>query len=216
MIMSRQNRVKRDYNITALAEEMRSSGMDRRSFLLRMAMAGVAASLPLKACMPGKKDSLLLERNPQVLSEKEWSILLAVQEHLFPSESDSPGASDINAAAYVQWILTDKEMDPREQQFLKSGLTKVDDEAKERWEKPFLEMLPENQVKLLQHIESHDWGDSWISVMLLYIFEALLSDPIYGVNVDEKGWKWLGYTAGQPRPDNKYSEIVKQFNSKYS
>ena len=88
----------------------------------------------------------------------------------------------------------------------------MDDEAKERWSKPFLEMLPENQIKLLKHIESHDWGESWISVMLLHIFEALLSDPVYGANVNESSWDWLEYTAGQPRPEVVYSELVKQLS----
>jgi len=91
-------------------------------------------------CTPAKKEGLLLERDPSVLTEKEWEILLAVQEHLFPTEPDSPGASDVNAAAYVQWVLTDKAVEPSEQEFLKGSLTDLDDEAKERWEKPFLEM----------------------------------------------------------------------------
>ena len=52
--------------------------------------------------------------------------------------------------------------------------------------------LPENIL--------HSWGRSWISVMLLHIFEALLSDPIYSGNSDEKGWKWLNYSPGNPRP----------------
>jgi len=212
--MSRRDTIKRDFKITELAENMRSSGMDRRAFLIRMAMAGVAVSASLSMCTPAKKEGLLLERNPSVLSEKEWKILFSVQEHLFPSEAESPGASDLNAAAYVQWVLTDTELDPGEQEFLKNGLTNLDDEAKERWEKPFLEMLPGNQIKLLKHIESHDWGESWISVMLLYIFEALLSDPVYGANVNEAGWTWLGYTAGQPQPKTIYSEVVNQLNSK--
>ena len=42
--------------------------------------------------------------------------------------------------------------------------------------------------------------------MLLYIFEALLSDPVYGANVNEAGWNWLGYAAGLPRPDTIYSD----------
>lgn len=203
--MSRQEKTKRDYKISEILEELKSSGMDRRTFLMRMAMAGVAASLPITMCTPGEKEGLLLERDPAVLSEKEWNILKTVQEHLFPSETDSPGAGDINAAAYVQWVLTDTELDPAERNFLKNGLTRLDEEAKERWEQPFLAMLPENQEKLLQHIEIHSWGESWLSVMLLYIFEALLSDPVYGANVNEVGWKWLNYTAGQPQPKSIYS-----------
>ena len=204
--MSRQEKIKRDYKILEILEDIKSSEIDRRTFLMRMAMAGVAASLPITMCTPGKKEGLLLERDPAVLSEKEWDILITVQEHLFPSETDSPGASDINAAAYVQWVLTDTELDPAERDFLKNGLTRLDDEAKERWEEAFLSMLPENQEKLLKHIETHSWGESWLSVMLLYIFEALLSDPVYGANVNEAGWNWLNYTAGQPRPASIYSD----------
>lgn len=204
--MSRREKTTRDYKIYNLAEKIKSSGIDRRTFLLQMAVAGVAASLPLTMCSPDKKENLQLERNPDILSEKEWHMLKIVQEHLFPSESTSPGASDFNAAAYVQWVLMDKELDKREQDFLKQGLTNLDNEAQERWNSPFLEMLPENQVKLLKHIESHDWGDSWLSVMLMYIFEALLSDPLYGANEDGNGWKWLNFTAGQPRPETIYSE----------
>jgi len=214
--MSRREKTARDYKISELAERIKSSGIDRRTFLWQMAMAGVVASMPLTMCSPAKRDKLLLERNPQVLSEKEWHILKIVQEHLFPSEPDSPGAGDVNAAAYVQWVLMDTLLDKREQNFLKNGLTDLDKEAQERWGKAFLDMLPENQEKLLQHIESHDWGDSWLSVMLMYIFEALLSDPVYGANNDGIGWEWLNFTAGQPRPEMKYSEIVKQLSSKYS
>ena len=204
--MSRREKPQQDFKISDLAEKIASSGMDRRTFLMRTAMAAAAVSLPVTMCTPEKRANLLLERDPAVLSEKEWHILKAVQEHLFPSEEDASGASDINAAAFVQWVLTDTTIDKREQNFLKENLTSLDDEAKERWGMPFLDMQPENQVKLLQHIESHDWGESWLSVMLVYIFEALLSDPVYGTNSDEQGWKWLSYTGGEPAPKAIYSE----------
>jgi len=180
--------------------------MNRRTFLMRTAMAAAAVSLPITMCSPDKRAKLLLERDPAVLSEKEWHILKVVQEHLFPSEEDAPGASDVNAAAFVQWVLTDAAIDESEQAFLKEGLANLDDDARERWGMSFLDMLPENQVKLLQHIESHDWGESWLSVMLMYIFEALLSDPVYGANSDKQGWKWLNYNGGEPGAKTIYSE----------
>ena len=44
---------------------------------------------------------------------------------------------------------------------------------------------------------------------MYYLLEALLADPVYGGNTDEVGWKWLGYTAGFPRPPigKRYFEI---------
>lgn len=210
--MSQKEKIKRDYKITDIIEHMKSSGIDRRTFLMHVAMAGVAVSLPLTMCSRNKKKVLLSERDPAVLSEKEWNILIAVQEQLLPSEKDSPGAADVNAAAYVQWVLTDSELDPDERNFLKNGLTRLDNEADKRRNKPFLDMLPEERQDVLKHIETDSWGESWISVMLMYIFEALLSDPIYGANTNEVGWKWLSYIPGEPRPKLKYSEQLAVIN----
>lgn len=204
--MSKQEINKREFKITEIVENIKASGMDRRTFLIRMAMAGVAASLPLTMCSPGKREGLLPERDPAVLTEQEWNILNVVQGHLFPSEENSPGSKEINAAAYVQWVLSDVLVDPEERDFLKSGLTRLDSAAEDRWGESFLSMLPENQEKLLQYIESLSWGESWLSAMLMYIFEALLSDPIYGANTNEAGWKWLGFTPGEPRPKTIYSD----------
>jgi gluconate 2-dehydrogenase gamma chain len=49
-----------------------------------------------------------------------------------------------------------------------------------------------------------------LSSLLKYIFEALLTDPIYGGNPNSMGWEWLDHTPGQPRPNpaNRYGETV--------
>lgn len=165
-----------------------------------MALITVSAALPVTGCRTDKKPKIGGNRNPQILSEKEWLILLAVQDILFPSEPGAPGAKDLNAAGYVQWVISDQELDPEETEFLKNGLTWIDEEAVDRWDKPFLELESDEREKLLRHAETHSWGESWLSVMLMYIFEALLSDPLYGANPDGVGWKWLDYNPGLPRP----------------
>jgi gluconate 2-dehydrogenase gamma chain len=43
-------------------------------------------------------------------------------------------------------------------------------------------------------------GKQWISTILRYILEALLTDPIYGGNPNAIGWKWLDHQPGFPRP----------------
>lgn len=194
----------RSFKEPAVIKKMHESTLDRRTFLLRMALLTTSAAMPLSMCTPQKKKLFQKGRNAQILSEKEWQILIAVQDILFPSEDNAPGARELNAASFVQWVIGDKELDPEETAFLKNGLTWVDEEAVERWEKPFLELKEEEREKLLRHIETHSWGESWLSVMLMYIFEALLSDPLYGANPGGIGWNWLGYNPGQPRPqENK-------------
>ncbi|RMH62158.1 MAG: gluconate 2-dehydrogenase subunit 3 family protein, partial [Calditrichaeota bacterium] len=131
-----------------------------------------------------------------------------VQDILFPSEPDAPGARDINAAEYLQAVLLDPRMDPEEMDFIINGLNWLEEEALERWEKSYNNMLPLEKEMLIEHVSGLDWGSSWLSTLLLFIFEALLSDPLYGGNPDGIGWKWLGYTPGQPRPKKKYDAYL--------
>jgi gluconate 2-dehydrogenase gamma chain len=53
--------------------------------------------------------------------------------------------------------------------------------------------------------------------MLTFIFEAMISDPIYGFNKDEIGQKWLQHNAGFPRPTKKtrYDEIFNRVKTNY-
>lgn len=184
--------------------------MNRRSFLKKTGWAVALVSLPyggyrLGSYMAGDES---VEPRPFTLTTEQMKRLENVQDILFPSEPDAPGARDVNAAAYLQAVLWDEHMDPEERTFLVNGLEWLEEEAHERWEKSFNVMLNMERTALLEHIESHDWGSAWLSSLLLFIFEALLSDPIYGGNSDEKGWKWLGYIPGQPRPQKKYDAFL--------
>lgn len=174
--------------------------INRRRFLSLGALAGLSTAIPLQSCLLDIKPEPLAKRDPNVLSPLEWDTLLAVQEVLFPHEKDSPGAIDINAAGYFQWVLVDPMLDPAEIKFKKNGLTWLEEESQELFTMSFINLNDKDQNKVLESIAEHSWGRSWISVMLKHIFEALLSDPIYGANTDEKGWKWLDYQPGIPRP----------------
>jgi gluconate 2-dehydrogenase gamma chain len=196
---------------TEILEKLRLSTIDRRQFLIKMAMAGAAAAIPFTSCGNEQQKQLLMQRNAAILSQNEWDILNAVVEILFPSEIGSPGAKEINAAAYIQWVITDENIDPQARTFIKNGLSWVEEEARERWETSFLSLQPENREKLLRHMESaHSWGESWLSVILLRIFEALFADPVYGTNEGGRNWDWLNYTPGQPRPESRYDEQLAQ------
>ena len=172
----------------------------RRIFLRNFVLLSAGAVLPLSSCFRSPKKRIPLGRNPDVLNELEWKTLVAIQDVLFPSEPNAPGAREINAAAFFQWVISDPLLDPEETEFRKNGITWIEETAVENRSKSFVDLDAEAQEKVLRYAEDYSWGESWLATTLLHIFEALLSDPIYGGNTDERGWKWLNYTGGIPRP----------------
>ena len=53
---------------------------------------------------------------------------------------------------------------------------------------------------MLRQIEQSNAGQNWLSLLLTYLLEALLADPVYGGNPDGIGWQWLEHQSGFPRP----------------
>ena len=134
---------------------------------------------------------------PLASSPLHWETLAAVQTHLFPSDVDSPGAKEINATGYLHFVLAN---DPQESEFIEKGIIYLDKIGKYTAGKPFLDLSHKEREQLLRRFEMGTNGKLWIRKMLQYILEALLTDPIYGGNPKEIGWKWLEHQAGFPRP----------------
>jgi gluconate 2-dehydrogenase gamma chain len=169
--------------------------IDRRTFLTRL--AAISTIIVLPACN-GEIESD--NRNPDVLTRKEWDILKTAQIHMFPKTEDAPGSDEINATVYLQAVLADRNGDQEERDFIKSGITWVEEEAEETEQRSFLSLDEDGRERVLRSMETHGWGERWLSLILVYIFEALLSDPLYGGNPDGVGWAWLEHYPGVPQP----------------
>ncbi len=179
----------------SLLKNWQNGEIDRRTFLT--GLAAVSTVIVLPACNAEKEPD---NRNPDVLTRKEWDLLHAAQMHMFPKTEDAPGATEINATLYLQTVLSDENGDPEEQDFIKSGITWLEEESEETEGESFLSLKKDGPERVLRSLETHSWGERWLSLILLYIFEALLSDPLYGGNPDGIGWEWLGHQPGIPRP----------------
>ncbi len=187
--------------IPPAARQAAATLLNRRQFLARLAGLSALALVPLPlSALPAETDAFL-KRNPQLFNQQQWRLVNVVLETLFPSEEDSPGAADIHAAPYLQWVLSDKKVDPQLTSFIRNGFGWLEEEAQERHKTSFLKMNSPQREAFLHEIETANWGESWLSVLLLYTFEALLSDPIYGGNPDGIGWQWLEHHPGYPRPN---------------
>ncbi len=183
--------------------------LGRRTFLLRGG-AAVATAAALAGLPYALRKDLTRETSFVLFSTQQHDAVSAVQEHLFPKGADSPGAVDINAVAYLEWAITAPGIDPDTRNTIVNGVGRLQDASRERFDVLFDRLNFEQREQLLRYLaDKTRWGRAWLSLLLYYVFEALLSDPVYGGNPDEIGWQWLQHQPGFPRPpaDKIYGKL---------
>ena len=180
----------------------KTNHFNRRHFIKAVGATAVLLQIPFwQACTePVYND---------VLPRQDRETIYRVFNILFPPEPH-PGIEQINAMYYLNNYLSDKRIDADEQRFIKNGSQWLNETAQENFQTDFLTLSADKQQLIIRQITEESWGESWLSKLLTLIFEALLLDPIYDVNTDEAGWKWLQHIPGIPRPNNKnkYPEIL--------
>jgi gluconate 2-dehydrogenase gamma chain len=171
--------------------QWRARLMTRRRFLLGLTGGSMAALFGLRtsADEPGPPAAL-----------DTWKLLDAVQQLLLPSEPDSPGAREIRALDYLRFVVADPRVDEEERAFITKGAGWLNGIAREKTGRPFLELDDDAREQVMRQVALSPAGENWLSTLLLYIMEALLTDPVYGGNPDGIGWRWLQHTPGYPRP----------------
>lgn len=174
--------------------------LGRRTFLLRGG-AAIATAAALAGLPYALRKDLTQETSFVLFSDEQRRMVSAVQEHMFPKGPDSPGAADINALGYLEWAITTPGIDPDTKNTIVNGVGRLQDASRERFEDSFIGLNDAQREVLLRYLADNTrWGRAWLSLMLYYIFEALLSDPAYGSNPNEIGWRWLQHQPGFPRP----------------
>jgi len=169
--------------------------ISRRRLLMAAAGGSLAMMFPLVSPASEKNQKV-----PGIKEANPWPVIDAVQQHLFPVEGNSPGAHEINALAYLQFVVSDTTLDTDSREFITQGATWLQGMAGQMHKKSFIDLNQKQREKVLKRIAGSKAGENWLSTLLLYITEALLSDPVYGGNTDQIGWKWLQHVPGYPRP----------------
>lgn len=136
--------------------------------------------------------------------EDPWLTLADVQEHLFPADANSPGAKDISALRFLSNMLDAPDTDVEEKDFIFKGVGWLNDLSKSTHNRTFTELGSDDKETILRTIENSNAGSRWLSLMMTYLIEALLSDPVYGGNKNRKGWEWLEHIPGFPTPDTSH------------
>jgi gluconate 2-dehydrogenase gamma chain len=177
-----------------------AANLARRSFLVdSLKAAGALSFTSAWLLLPGCSDNRAQDQTR--LSQIEpWYTFAATQQQLFPDDGDGPDAKAINATVYLKFVLEAPDTDPADRKFLLDGVDWLNRLAIARYSGVFANCEPAEREILLREITRSEAGERWLSNLLVYIFEALLSDPVYGGNPDGIGWQWLQHIPGFPRP----------------
>ncbi len=129
-----------------------------------------------------------------------WLSIAEVQEHLFPADDTSPGAKDIYALRFLRNMLDAPDAETEEKEFIIKGVGWLNDLSVKNHQQVFVKLNTTEKEKVLRTIEGSSAGSRWLNLMMTYLIEALLSDPVYGGNKDKQGWQWLEHAPGFPTP----------------
>lgn len=141
-------------------------------------------------------------------SKDKVDTLALLQEDLFPKVSNKLNIKTINARAYLSYIMRHPRVSYEDKLFIKKSVKWLDEEAQTLFNKNYTDLSLQNRQNVLSSIAKTKWGENFIETILIYIFEALFGDPVYGINKDEIGWKWVKHNPGLPRPINSFKYIL--------
>jgi gluconate 2-dehydrogenase gamma chain len=133
-------------------------------------------------------------------SPSGWDMISSTLEHLFPKSKHFSGAISLKVYDFLRTTSKDKYFDKNDLDFLIKGGNELYKQNKD-----FITSSQKTKEIILREFEQTQIGANWLSLVMNYGIEGMLSDPIYGGNKDEQGWIALKHKVGQPRPKGKYA-----------
>ena len=126
--------------------------------------------------------------------------IVSVQKDLFPFADEL----NSNFSAYFLTVLNHSRISDAQKTTIINGVKLLNEASVKGYKKLYTKLSSTQRDAVLKKISKEKWGESWIESILGYTMEAVLGDPIYGVNKNESGWKWLNHVSGLPRPKEAY------------
>jgi len=167
--------------------------MKRRKFLIIGSVLGLSSSLV------SKNNNIVFSKS---LKNVEKTIQ-SVQQHLFPDGSQIPSARSMNVTQFLLETITHPSYDKDIRVFVIEGAEELESREKGK----FTALSEKEKEQALRSYEETHYGSNWLSRIMTLTMEGMFSDPIYGSNVKEAGWKALGSYGGLPRPTTRYIKL---------
>jgi gluconate 2-dehydrogenase gamma chain len=134
------------------------------------------------------------------LGAEERDALDAIVERLIPTDETGPGAREAGVSRYILQALASDYSGFVEA--YRDGLASLDSTARERAGGTFAAIGAEGQDALLVDIEAGRIGPPSLSTFFetvrQHAMEGMFGDPRWGGNIDQAGWKLLGYEGPKP------------------
>ena len=189
-----------------------ASVINRRAFLKTSSAISLLATFA--ACKQSFPDSQsrskvsdkvtsvgVISEDDNFFTDAQHKVIDAVQMQLFPDDGNGPNARDLNAVTYLEWAMTDPiNIEDGDPEFIAKGIGWLNDLSEQTNGKDFINLSGEQQDKTLKQIAKSQVGENWLSLLIYYLTEALMLDPVYGGNAEMIGWKWLEHQPGFPGP----------------
>jgi hypothetical protein len=146
------------------------------------------------------------------LKTDPWLTLDAVMAHMLPESPTGPSAKEIQAIQYLYNVVFQQPTEEAEIEFIYKGVGWLNGFSKSQLQKNFVALTFDEKETILRAISKSTAGENWLSNLVGYIFEAMLSPPSYGGNPGGIGWQWLEHQAGFPLPPagKRYYELPGQ------
>ncbi len=188
------------------------TNISRREFMTRLGLLGTLAISYPAAALAERRQSNIKHSLPAWLEDPVWKTIAQVQETLFPAAEDIPGAGDIGAVFYLHKAIENPNADGDDKDFIFRGTGWLDELAQQRYTRNFIQLTEKEQEKIIEETVQTTAGRNWVSMLLTYILEALLSEPVYGGNPGGIGWLWLEHQPGYPTPaaDRTWDQLLQR------
>jgi gluconate 2-dehydrogenase gamma chain len=166
------------------------AAVSRRELLKRLGMAGAAAlALPeFDRVLAFQRDVLKAGASQAgVLTAAEAATLAAACARIIPTDESGPGAAEARASVYIDralggWLAPSRDT-------YTAGLAALDNAARARSGKRFIELAPAEQDAVLAALES----TPFFALLRTHTIQGTFCDPAYGGNAGFVGWDLIGY-----------------------
>ena len=208
--------------------------MDRRKSLKLIITGAVATPVAIAGCKTddkktttGKDDpKFTIDRNPDELkyekkllaeekffTEHEFATITVLADIIIPKDEISGSASEAKVPGFIEFIVHDM---PNHQVPLKGGLRWLDMQCLKRYEKPFKDCTPQQQIELVDMIAYPKKAKPEMSQGVKF-FSLMRDLTATGFYTSEIGVKDIGYAGNKASQWNGVpDEVLQQYKVAYT
>lgn len=138
------------------------------------------------------------------INKDTLAVLDEVYEILFPKTNNMPSSKEFGALEFLVKNINHKSFDDYDKNLVLQGTKDFHNSFPN-----FLTINKKEKNQIIQEIiNTNEYAQSWLSKLIYYGLEALLSDPLYSGNKNQIGWKSVNHKIGYPRPKLTYGQKI--------